>query len=374
MFATHDIHKPAKVEMFNSARLTPAQKKLLVTNGWDPGVLRPYLDEHGNSWILVRDGYNPDGSPKYTQKLVANASGSINNATATLAIEEWRLIDDTVEEAARIQLRFVDDLLSRGLRKDIDGMATPAITYQRRGDITDAKISMRPLREAEKDRVEYDSVTMPIPIIHKGTSIDLRELAATRRAGRPMDTDMIGLMTRKVLEMAEQLAIGNLSFSWGGGTVYGPRNFPFRNTKVMTNPTSGTWDPTVTMTEVIDMRQTARNDFRSGPYRMYYSTDWDPYLDQDYSSAYPGVTLRSRISQIASIESWVPLEILTGFQMLLIQMTSDVIRMIVGMPVRAIEWTSGDGFEHFITIMTILVPWLRVDQANNCGIVHGTAP
>lgn len=367
MFLTHNANTPAKVEMLNTARLSPTTKQLLLNTGFDPGVLRPMLDKHGNTWITVRNGFNDHGEPIYEQRLLTNAN-------ATLKVEEWRVIDEAVEEAARIQLRFTDDLIGAGLRKDIDGMATPALSYQTMGDITDATISMRPLREAEKDRPEYGIATMPIPLIHKGTSIDLRELEVTRRVGRPIDTTMIGLMTRKVMEMAENLAIGNLSFTWGGGSVYGPRNFPLRNTKVLTNPTAGTWTPDVTFNEVLSMRTIARDDFRPGPYRMYYSTDWDVYLDQDYSPAYPGVTLRSRLSQVASITEWVPLEILTGYQMIMIQMTRDVIQMVVGMAVRAIEWSSGDGFEHFITIMTILVPWMRVDQANNCGVVHGTAP
>jgi uncharacterized linocin/CFP29 family protein len=236
-------------------------------------------------------------------------------------------------------------------------------------------MSMSGLRQAERDRPEYGINQIPIPIIHKDTSIEFRDLALHRRVGRPIDTTMIKMMTRKVAEMADDFVLGNLSFTWGGATAYGIRNFPSRVTKVMTNPaTSGTWTPDVTVNEVIDMRTSLINKFRRGPYRLYYSSDWDAYMDQDYSAVYGGETLRTRLQKVGRITDMQVIDGLTGFQMILVQMTSDVIEVVIGANIRAVEWASGDGMEHFIKIMGIFAPRLRVDQANNTGIAHGTAP
>ena len=357
----------ATVDVVRDGRSSGSVAKVLLANNFDAGALRPFEDEHGRSWVTLRDGFNADGTPKFKNKRLAN------NAS-TLRVEEWRVIDEAVVQTARIELRLVRDLIAAGLRRDIEGLGTPVISYQTQSDITDAKISMNATRTAERDRPVFDIVNMPIPIIHKDTSIDIRELAMGRRTGREIDTTMAEAMTRKVAEKAEALAVGNVSFSYAGGTVYGLRNFPNRITKTMTNPTSGTWTPSLFLDEVLDMRQQLRGKFRNGPYRVYYSTDWDPYLDADYSGAYGNLTPRERVSKVANITDWVPLEILTGYQVIMVQMTKDVIQIVIGMDIKPVEWQSPDGMEHFIKIMGIIVPQIRVDQASNCGIAHGTAP
>lgn len=340
--------------------------KRLLANNFDTGVCRPW-EYKGKSYVTLTDGMDDNGEVKYKTIRVANE-------TATLGVEEWRRIDTAVTETAYTELRIVNDLVGAGLVENIDGMGTPALSYQTEGDITGAKMSMRGLREAEKDRPEYGIATIPIPIIHKDTSIDLRELANTRRIGRPIDLTMIRKMTRKCAELADDFVIGNVSFSWAQNVAYGIRNFPYRITKVMTNPTAPGYTPDVTVAEVVDMRQSLINKFRRGPYRLYLSSDWEPYMDLDYSGAYNGGTLRERLGKLGRISSIETIDNMTGFQMIMIQMTSDVIEVVVGLSFRAVEWQSGDGMEHFIKILGIIVPRIRVDQANNVGIAHGTAP
>ena len=95
-------------------------------------------------------------------------------------------------------------------------------------------------------------------------------------------------------------------------------------------------------------------------------------MDDDYSSAKGDNTLRERIAKIDNITSVDTLDTLTGYQMLLIQQTSDVIREVVGMDMTTLQWMSHGGLQFNFKVMAIMVPQLRADQNGNTGIVHGT--
>jgi hypothetical protein len=55
-------------------------------------------------------------------------------------------------------------------------------------------------------------------------------------------------------------------------------------------------------------------------------------------------------------------------------MTSDVIRMVIGMDVTTVQWETMGGMRLHFKVMAIMVPQLRADYNSNTGIVHGTAP
>ena len=96
-------------------------------------------------------------------------------------------------------------------------------------------------------------------------------------------------------------------------------------------------------------------------------------LDGDYSEAKGDNTLRDRIKKIDGIQDVRTLDYLTGYTLLLIQMTSDVIREVVGMDFTTVQWESQGGMQVNFKVMCIMVPQLRADYNGNTGIVHGTA-
>ncbi len=63
---------------------------------------------------------------------------------------------------------------------------------------------------------------------------------------------------------------------------------------------------------------------------------------------------------------------LTDDNVLLVQATSDTVRMVEGLPLTTVEWaTHGDMLFHF-KVMQILIPQVRADQDDNSGICHYT--
>lgn len=337
--------------------------RLLQAN-MDPGVLRPFISGDGRSLITL----NQNGVDQ----------SFVTNTTSMLRKDDWLILDEAVVKAAKPRLRAVGDLRSAGLQYTIpNGMSKTVLQYERQTDINGATISMDGLRKGESDRPLWDLNNLPLPIIHKDFKFSLRQVAASRNGGSPLDTTTAELAARRVAEEAEQLLLGTTSsYTYGGGSIYGYTNFPGRLTKAMTNPTTGGYSPSTTLNEVLAMKLQSQLAFHYGPWVIYSSPLWDVVLDGDYTLTGGNVTtstLRARLKQIDGITDVRTLDYLTGYQIILVQQTSDTARIVVGMDIVTVQWETEGGMELNFKVMCIMVPQLRSDINGNCGIVHGSA-
>jgi hypothetical protein len=332
----------------------------LLNNGFDVATLRPWIGKDGRSYIAQNVG----------GKMVA-VPQQINNGT--LRKDEWKILDEAIVSAAKERLRVVADLRSAGLTFNIpNGMGKTVLETENVGDITPATISMDPSREGENDRPEYDLTNLPLPVIHKDFFYSARQIAASRNLGASIDATSGQLAARRVAEEAEKLALGvGNTFAYGGGTIYGMTNFPNRITRTISAPTGS--NQTTTVQDVLAMRQDSEDAKHYGPWVLYNSPAWDQFLDDDYSSAKGDNTLRQRLQAINGIGDVRTADYLgTGFQMILVQQTSDVIRMVIGMDVTTVQWETQGGMRLNFKVMAIMVPQLRSDFNGNAGIVHGS--
>lgn len=334
----------------------------MLNSGFDIRALRPWVGNDGRHYIAQ----NHNGK---------DVAVPLRNETATLRKNEWIQIDQTVAQAARTRLRFVADLRSQGLVYTIpNGMGKTVLESQTMGDITPATISMDPARQSEADRPEFGLVHLPLPVIHKDFHFTARQIAVSRNGGAPLDTTMAELAARKVAEEAERLAIGlSDTFTYGGATLYGLTNFPQRITEELTDPTDSGWTPATTVNEILVLRKRSIDAKHFGPWVLYVSPDWDLYLDADYSTEKGDNTLRERIRAVNGITDIRTLDYLTGLQMVLVQMTSDVIREVIGMDITTIQWETLGGMVQHFKVMAIMVPQVRsVTDGETAGIIHGS--
>lgn len=334
----------------------------LMQAKWNPDVLRTWLGKDGYSYMNV---VNAKGEAECVR---------LANNNATLTKDAWIQLDEAIIKIAKPRLRIVNDLRGAGLVYNIPGgMAKITLEYQDQSDITPATISMDGLADGESDRPEFGLKSMPLPIVSKDFQFSLRQLEASRNSGAPLDTTMAELAARQVAEYVEKLTIGELSYYYGGGYVYGLRNFNLRNTKVLTAPTTSNGN--VIVNEILAMMQQSRDDNFYGPWMLYNSPAYDQYLDGDYNTAGTGfLTLRERIKKIPGIVDMRTADYLTGSRLVLVQMTSDVIRMVVGMDMMTLHWPTHGGLMENFKVMCILVPQCRADQDGKCGIVEGAVP
>lgn len=345
----------------------------LLRSQFDPGVLRPYVEVvngQERSFVTIANGYDPKGKPKYKAVEVANEQ-------ASLLRDEWKLIDRTVQEAAMPRLRAWQDLVESSRLVIPQGMGKTVVESSRIKDITPAKVSMNGVAQSDNDVPEGDTVGIPLPIIHKDFKFSLRELEVSRNGSIPLDTTVAGMAARKVAEEVEKLTVGigaGQGYNFGGYKIYGYASFPERLTYEMSDPEAGGYAASTLITELIAMRKSAEDVGFYGPFVLYVSSDWSAFMDNDYSSVKGTNTVRQRVLAMEGISRIVTLDYLTGFQMLMVQLTPDVARAIIGMPLTTLQWEQKGGMEVCMKVMAIMVPQLRADFYNGTGIVHGIVP
>jgi hydroxymethylglutaryl-CoA reductase len=59
--------------------------------------------------------------------------------------------------------------------------------------------------------------------------------------------------------------------------------------------------------------------------------------------------------------------------LILVQLTKDVARAVVGQDITTIQWEEKGGLVLKFKVMAIMVPQLRATFAGNCGILHANA-
>ena len=334
--------------------------RLLAAN-FDPGALRPWK-EMGKSWVEI---YNANKGKREVIR---------TNANATLTKEAWLQMDTAIVKAAQQRMRVVADLRGAGLTYSVpNALGKTVLEYQRMGDLNDAEMSMDGLRLSTNDRPEFDSVFLPLPIIYKDFSFSARQIAVSRDGGAPLDTTMGEACGRKVAEYAEKLTIGRYSaYGYGGGTIYGMTNFTSRLTQTFTSPVATAFTAAGHIDELLEARQALYDNYHYGPFMLYYSPSWDQSLDDDYNTNYGGETLRTRIMKIEGFTGMRTLDFLTNYDIVMVEMMSETIRVVMGLDVTTMEWDDLGGLRKNYRVMTIIVPQVRCDMNSRTGILHGS--
>ena len=367
--------------------------EMLANYRFEPGLMRPYIDSKGRSCVTVADGQEYDKvnnvyRPKYRKELTRNMDGVglVNNAT-TLRKDEWIRFDTAVLREARARLRAWADLAEANTYGGFDGMSKTILEHETMSDPGEAVVDMDGLTDARNDYPKFQLQGLPLPITHSDFFFGQRKLAESRNTGTPLDVTMAEVAGRRVAEMIEKTLLGiETGITYGASTkyaraakVYGYTDYSDINTKTnLTTPTG--INPSSTVSDVLAMRETLYNDNFFGPFMLYHSKDWDKWLDNDYYATATAVgitganqTLRQRLRQIEGIVDVRRLDFFTNtYSLLMVQMTQDVCRAVVGMPLTTVQWPSQGGMRVNFKVMTIMVPQIRSDYTGRCGILYAT--
>lgn len=353
--------------ILNGAAFGSAASTLLATNG-NLQALRPFIGSDNRAYMNVPTGeFNEDGTQKFDAKLISNSG-------ATLRKNEWQYLDSMVVKAAKPRLKLINAMRGAGMSVNFPNAYNHSVyQYQRQTDISDAVVSMNPRSQGENDRITFDIVNVPLPIIHKELQFDAREMAIRRNAGQPIEVSGLQLASERVAETAEKLALGTYgTYAYGGGTLYGLTNFPSRNTGAFLNPTVSGWTPEMLYNSVITMMKTAVDDYHYGPYDLYYSTGLMPYMMRQFSSQYGAGSLVNNIRSLPGINSVEMLDYLTGNQLLLVNRSPSTAQILIGMDLTVVQWSENGGLTDKLRVMAMMIPLMKTDSNSNTGIVHFT--
>jgi uncharacterized linocin/CFP29 family protein len=303
--------------------------------------------------------------------LLSNFNAKVLRTNATLRKDEWISLDNALIEIARQRLRLAGDLMSRGLTHNLrNAMGKTRLEWETVSDMTEAEINMSGLTQAEEDRVNFELTGMPIPIIHKDFSINIRALAASRETGESLDTTQVALAGRLVSEKIEDL-ICNGGYSVGAnGSIFGYTNALNRNTGSLT----GSWSDIGTtgieiVQDQIEMIGVLHGDHMFGPYTTYVPALAFVNLADDYKAESDRTTLE-RLNAIPSLETVAPADNLAATEVVTVQMTRDVVDLVNGMQPTVVQWDEKGGFQMMFKVMAIMLPRMKSDQSGQSGIVH----
>jgi len=335
----------------------------------NPGAMRPFVHTDGKVYCTVYVGGDPKSPASYRTNPI--------NINAVLRRDEWKQLDEAILPISESRLGGVQDLVDNGLVYNLgNAMGTTVLEWHDISDAMEADMTMDGVSRSKGDRPAYGTHYLPIPIIHVDYEINARVLAASRSLGNPLDTTSAERAARKVREKLENLLFTATSYTFGGGTIYSYLNHPDRNEVSL----STNWDDLANSSndsigqkiidDVVACKQASIDAKHFGPWVLYIPTNYETLLDKDYDITTPGTTIRERILKIDGIKGVKVVDRLADDNVLLIQMTSDVVRLVRGMGIQNVQWEAEGRFVSKFKVLTIQVPQIRSDQDGNSGIVH----
>lgn len=341
-----------------------------MASGLILGNMRPFIGKDGNSYVTIYKGGDPKKAENYSTHQI--------QTNGTLRKDEWKQLDEAIMEVSRQRLGGVDDLISNNLTYNLgNAMGTTVLEWHDVNDFGEAEMTMDGVTRSKQDRPDFKTNYLPIPIIHYDYEINARVLAASRSLGNPLDVTSAERAARRVREKIEKMLFTNTSYTYGAAgdrnssTIYSYVNFPDRNTVNLSIPwNASAITPAGILQDVLEMKQASINAYHYGPWMLYIPTAYETVLDNDYDTTTPGTTIRERILKIAGINGIKVIDTLPADNVLLVQMTSDVVRLVRGMGLQTIQWDTEGKFVNKYKVMTIQVPQIRSDQNGKSGIVH----
>lgn len=293
---------------------------------------------------------------------------------ALLRKDEWLELDRVVLDTAKVELNGIQDLISLGLVKRLGGLGSKVSAYERISEMTAATVSMSVDVPGEKDRLEYTMVNVPIPVIFKDFSFDLRDLSAARQTGDPLETDHIAAATRVVTEGMETMLFSGSSEQLGGYIIYGYTNHPNRVQSTAVALGGGDWGTAGNAYKTIQgaLASLRAMGFR-GPFMVYASsTQYGQTLN--YFSANDSRSEKVVILQnMPEVRDIKPSFELSDGVVVVAQMTSNVVDLAVGFSLAPVSWVEMGGMISQYRVMTALAPRVKADANSRCGVVHITA-
>ncbi len=334
-------------------------------------MIEPIIQETGGGVDLITmNGGKLSGVGDVATRLLQ--SGFNVNSLRTnglLRDEEWKVMDNNLIEVAKERLVAVQELVSRGLTFNIgNGLGKTILEWETLSDIEEAMVSMSGVTADEDDTPQFDLESMPLPIIHRGFTINIRKLHASRTTGESLDFTTQKLASRRVMEKIEAMFYNGHATRVGASRIFGILN----HTDINTGSITASWDNPATtgaqkLTDVLAMIEDLEADNMFGPYVIHLTRAAFTLLGNDYKAASDKTQLQ-RLSEVPGIDKFLPSTNMTVGTVAMNQMTSDVIDEVIGLQPTIVQWESQGGMMFHYKVLAIMIPRVRATFTNQSGI------
>jgi uncharacterized linocin/CFP29 family protein len=331
--------------------------------------------------LLARGGANAMKMlrPVLTQQMEHDARAGIA-VNATLRLDEWRAIDAKVNDVARERITVAEDLRAAGLVAPIS-VGTVLRVTERLLDMDAATVSYDGSTPPEQDRPGFGRTIVPVPVIAKGFRINWRSLEASRERGEPLDTTAAAVAARKVLDQLQALITNGYASGPGtnpadgtnGQSIPGFTTAPHR----LTVSLATAWDAAGAdiIGDVERMLESAYASNLFGPFTLYVPKNYWAAVQKDYQlvSTVSTQTYMQRILAFVDIKAVRPDDALADDNVVLVQMTSDVLDLSEAQALTTIQWEKDPLVTEFRTLVVggPQIKEIQTDAGTTInGIVH----
>jgi len=334
----------------------------------------PQLNDNNRMSLL-----NPGAGPTKGMAAGILKCGSVGafRAASPLPKDAQELFDRAVVKVGLERLTLVEDLLAEGLTYSLPNwLAVPTIYFEKINRVGHAQRTMVPKARGERQVQDRAGSTLPVFCTWDDFSFGIRELLASERVGAPIDTSHIENATRNVNEGVEDQGINGSGFTVAGHAAPGILNAPNANTYAYAGGEA--WDAAgktgeEILVDFLAMIDKAQADRYYGPYNLYIPTLYGSKLNQDFK-ANSDKTIRMRLDEVEAGGRPVRIRVadqLPANRTALIQMTSNVIDVVVGQTPTEVSWEDGPGWERFFVVLACIIVRPKSDYEGNSGIVLG---
>jgi len=342
---------------------------------FDVNAFRPYFAEDGKPYISRLSANEINKLTPEQLEAMAQEDLALRVNNATLRRDEWKAFDDQLLPEARVRLPFTQSIISAGLTYSFDGYSATTFSYEDINDVGSPFLGMEVTQSGNSSAPEYSTKTLPLPIWMEDWYISDRKLTMSRKLGQPLDTTRMEMSRNSIDEAIENMFInGTDNYSFDGNIIYGLVDTP-NKISVDFGDSDKNWaasDKTGTMirNDVLTMKQELIDQRRYGSYSLLIPTAYETVMDKDYDTAGASVqTIREAILRIDRVDEVIVVDKLPANTVILYQKSSDIVRLLQGMPMTNIQWQAVPMGNHHFKTLEIAIPQIRATQGGYKGVV-----
>ena len=305
-------------------------------------------------------------------QFVANNSNNNLVANSTLRADDHKIMAEKLVGTAKEKLVGVLDLYNRGLVVTLPNWGFTLYQYEKISGMTDAEVTMEASTDGQNDRQTFELATLPVPVIHKDFKLGARQWQASQNSGSGLDLTQLSESARNVSDKLEDMLFNGLpSLIVSGSQIYGYTNHPERTTVTLAGTGWGTSSGRDIIGDTKNMLQAMYDANRYGPFVMYVAKNVWAELELDYSTSKGDRTFKERIEAFEGIEAVKCSTKLADDDVVLVQMTDDVVKMILAKDISYVQYSNDPFTTKFKTVMAA-APLIMSDKNGSCAVVHGS--
>lgn len=296
---------------------------------------------------------------------------------STLRKDEWESLDRMVVETGKEILVGVQDLRAGAGTLRTVSIATSLAQYNKMSAMPASTLSMNPLMDAERGRVNFTLAGVPIPFAFNDFQLDIRTVTASRLLGDGLD------MTQGT-EAAYQVALTWETMLFNGtpaiaiadragtlSTIYGYKTHPDRNTGTAV----GDWGhATLGYVNAINtiqaMKLALQNDRFYGPYWLYVNPmNWTDIGSVNAATDRRVIDVIRQDPEIAAVR--LSPRLLSG-EIILVDPKPRSVQWVEAAMIRPVEWDEKGGLGTNYRVIGAGAPLIKSTSDGQCGVAHFT--